>query len=283
MHTPTKTSVSNHGYASKKRQTRQEKFLAEMAQLEPHYPRNGRLCRQPMGLERMLHIHCMQQWFSYSDRQLEDELYKIDSIRRFSCVSNVTEAQPDETTILNFRLDVEKLELTGILLPTATPHQKEQELLASKDTVIDTTIVHAPCLTKTQDQARNRNMHLIKKGNPNYFGIKIHVDAGVNSGSVHSVTETSANTANILELCKENQGIFIEVSNTSAEYKKQACHVKLNWSVNDNRSSGQHKRTANTRRLKLASSIFSESSNANSVFARPASKGLEKNTVQRIG
>jgi len=126
MNTPTQTSFAELEYASKKRQTRREKFLGEMDQavpwslllekLEVHYPKSGRRGRQPMALNRMLRIHCMQQWFSYSDRQMEDALYEIDSIRRFAGFGGVTEALPDETTILNFRHWLEKYKLTEVLL-----------------------------------------------------------------------------------------------------------------------------------------------------------------------
>jgi len=45
----------------------------------------------------------MQNWFSFSDRQMEDALYEIESIRRFAKFNSVLDALPDETTILNFR------------------------------------------------------------------------------------------------------------------------------------------------------------------------------------
>ena len=142
MNTPTQTSFAELEYTSKKRQTRREKFLAEMervvpwslllAQLGPHYPQRGRRGRQPMPLNRMLRIHCLQQWFSYSDRQMEDALYEIDSIRRFAGFGSVTEALPDETTILNFRHWLEKHKRTEVLLSTVNDHLKDQGLLVSK-------------------------------------------------------------------------------------------------------------------------------------------------------
>jgi IS5 family transposase len=84
--------------------------------IEPAYPTSGRCGRQPMPLASMLRIHCMQNWFSFSDRQMEDALYEIDSIRRFAGFGSVTEALPDETTILNFRHRLEKNQLTEKLL-----------------------------------------------------------------------------------------------------------------------------------------------------------------------
>ena len=82
MNTPTQKSFAELEYTGKKRQTRREKFLAEMeqvvpwslllAQLEPLYPQSGRRGRQPMPLNRMLRIYCMQQWFNSSDRQIPE-------------------------------------------------------------------------------------------------------------------------------------------------------------------------------------------------------------------
>jgi IS5 family transposase len=68
--------------------------------LAPHDPTSGRRGRQPMPLLAMLRIHCMQQWFSFSDRQMEDARYEIESVRRFAGFAGVTDALPDETTIL---------------------------------------------------------------------------------------------------------------------------------------------------------------------------------------
>jgi IS5 family transposase len=45
---------------------------------------------------------------SFSDLQMEDALYEIESIRRFASFNNVTENLPDETTIFHFRHLLEK-------------------------------------------------------------------------------------------------------------------------------------------------------------------------------
>ena len=54
--------------------TRRERFLDEMdhvipwkeltAVLEPFYPKPEGAGRPPVGVERMLRIHCLQQWFA---------------------------------------------------------------------------------------------------------------------------------------------------------------------------------------------------------------------------
>ncbi|MGZ8223097.1 MAG: transposase [Methylobacter sp.] len=50
----------------------------------------------------------MQNGFSFSDRQMEDALYEIDSVRRFAGFGRVTEA----STILSFRHSLERQQLT---------------------------------------------------------------------------------------------------------------------------------------------------------------------------
>src|SRR5512136_918489 len=82
-------------YANKKKQTRREKFLAEMERavpwqkllkiVEPHYPKAGQ-GRPPLGVEKMLRIYFLQQWFNLSDPQAEDAIYDSESMRRFARV-----------------------------------------------------------------------------------------------------------------------------------------------------------------------------------------------------
>ena len=71
------------GIRGKKKQTRREKFLAEMEQvvpwarlverLRPYYPK-GERGRPPIGLERMLRLYFLQQWYGLADEALEDAL-----------------------------------------------------------------------------------------------------------------------------------------------------------------------------------------------------------------
>ena len=65
------TTFASAEYAGKKRQTRRERFLAEMnvvvpwgrleALIEPHYPRSGKVGRPPIGVPRMLRMYFLQQ------------------------------------------------------------------------------------------------------------------------------------------------------------------------------------------------------------------------------
>src|ERR1700728_239993 len=105
-------SFSQAEYAGKKKQTRRDKFLAEMEQvvpwarlverLRPFYPK-GERGRPPIGLERMLRIYFLQQWYGLSDEALEDALYDSIAMRAFAGIDLAVENAPDATTLLKFR------------------------------------------------------------------------------------------------------------------------------------------------------------------------------------
>jgi IS5 family transposase len=159
-------------YRNKKRQTRREVFLAEMeavmpwtkllAKLEPHYPKAGRRGRPPMPLAHMFRIYCLQQWFGFSDRQMEDALYEIDSVRRFAGFGSVNEALPDETTILNFRHLLEVHALPPVLLAEINAHLQDEGIAVSRGSMVDATIIPAPSSTKNAAQARDRKQSAIR-------------------------------------------------------------------------------------------------------------------------
>jgi transposase, IS5 family len=76
-------SFAEAEYAGKKKQTRRDRFLAEMERvvpwvrlverLAPLYPK-GERGRPPIPLERMLRIYFVQQWYGLADEAVEDAL-----------------------------------------------------------------------------------------------------------------------------------------------------------------------------------------------------------------
>src|SRR5712691_339228 len=113
----TQRTFAGLAWSQKGKVTRREQFLAEMdcvipwkpllAVIAPYYPKAGQ-GRQPLGLEKMLRIYFLQQWFNLSDPQAEDAIYDSESMRRFARVELGDEVVPDETTILRFRHLLEK-------------------------------------------------------------------------------------------------------------------------------------------------------------------------------
>jgi Transposase and inactivated derivatives, IS5 family len=239
-------SFSDLEYANKKRRTRRELFLAEMdavvpwpellAVVEPHYPRSGGRGRPPIGLASMLRIYFLQQWFALSDRQMEDGLYDIESLRRFAGFSNVTAAFPT-------RHDPQLSPLAGATRFDGAPARGGQRPAEGQGAAGvarddgDATIIHAPSSTKNAKGERDPEMHQTKKGNQWYFGMKIHIGADVDSGAVHSVSVTAANRADISELPnllrETDQVVFGDAGYASDEYKRGARALGMVWRVQD--------------------------------------------------
>ena len=115
-------SFAQAEYAGKKKKTRRERFRSEMekvvpwarlvAVIEPHYP-TGKRGRPPIGIERMLRIYFLQQWYALADEALEDALLDSQAMRTFAGIDLSVEAVPDATTLLNFRHLLEACELTA--------------------------------------------------------------------------------------------------------------------------------------------------------------------------
>jgi len=195
-------------WSHKGKVTRRERFLAEMdhvipwaelvALIAPHYPKAGR-GRQPLGLEKMLRIYCLQQWFNLSDPQAEDAIYDSESMRRFAGVELSEDVVPDETTILRFRHLLEAHGLTEAIFGAVRALLAEKRLLLQSGTIVDATIIAAPSSTKNAAQARDPEMKQTKKGNTWYFGMKVHVGTDPR-GLVHSLTTTDAAQADVTQL-----------------------------------------------------------------------------------
>jgi hypothetical protein len=57
--------------------------LTSTVAAEPLYPK-GERGRPPIGLERMLRIYFLQQWYGLADAALEDALYDSHALRSFA-------------------------------------------------------------------------------------------------------------------------------------------------------------------------------------------------------
>jgi IS5 family transposase len=195
-------------WSEKGKVTRRERFLAEMNAvipwarllklIEPYYPKAGR-GRQPLGLEKMLRIYFLQQWFDLSDPAAEDAIYDSESMRRFVGVELGDEVVPDETTILRFRHLLEKHDLTKAIFEEIGTLLEEKGLLLKRGTIVDATILHAPSSTKNASGKRDPEMRQTRKGNTWYFGMKVHLGTD-KRGTVHTLATTHAAEADIRKL-----------------------------------------------------------------------------------
>src|SRR5216117_1756272 len=152
------------GFEQYTRKTRRAIFLEEMEQVvpwrelcalvAPHYPQPGK-GRPPVGVERMLRIYFLQQWFNLSDPAAEEALYDSLAMRQFVGIDLGREPAPDETTILRFRHMLESHDLGRQLFAAVKAHLQAQGLRVATGTIVDATIINAPSSTKNKEGERD--------------------------------------------------------------------------------------------------------------------------------
>jgi len=195
-------NAGGNGFELHGKTTRRAAFLARMealvpwgefcALIEPHYPRAGN-GRPPVGLERMLRMYLIANWFNLADEVCEDALYDIIAFREFCRIDLGRERVPDATTLLGFRHLLEQHNIGAALFAKVGELLQANGLKLSGGTIVDATIIAAPSSTKNKDKARDPEMHQTKKGNQWYFGMKVHIGVDSKSGLVHSASVTPAN------------------------------------------------------------------------------------------
>jgi len=216
-----------------------ERFLAEMdavipwtrllGLIAPHYPKAGN-GRQPLGMEKMLRIYFLQQWFNLSDPQAEDAIYDSESMRRFARVELGDEVVPDESTILRFRHLLERHGLTQAIFDSITGLLEERRLLLRSGTIVDATIIAAPSSTKNASATRDPEMKQTRKGKNWHFGMKLHIGAD-KRGIVHTVRATNAAVADITQLPDLLHGQEREVFGDQAYWKEDDRAFLESWGV----------------------------------------------------
>jgi transposase, IS5 family len=253
-------------WSQKGKVTRRERFLAEMdavipwaqllALIEPSYPKAGQ-GRQPLGLEKMLRIDFLQQWFNLSDPQAEDAIYDSEAMRRFARVELGDDVVPDETTILRFRHRLETHHLTAAIFEAVKELLAAKRWLLKSGTIVDATIIAAPRSTKNAAQARDPEMKQTRKGTTWHFGLKLHVETDLR-GRVHRVTATHAGIADITQLPALMHGEERVLYGDQAYWKeadRQALEAQgVQYRVNRRAASPQRPLSARWRAINRAQS-----------------------------
>jgi IS5 family transposase len=203
------TFAGSKGFEVHGRATRKAEFLARMEKLvpwsafcaliEPHYPKAGN-GRRPIGLERMLRMYLIANWFNLADEACEDALYDVPAFRDFCRIDLGRERVPDATTLLNFRHLLEKHDLGVAMFAEVGRLLQNNGIKLAGGTIVDATLIAAPPSTKNQEQSRDPEMHQSKKGNEWHFGMKLHIGMDSQNGIIHSATVTPGNVHDSHEL-----------------------------------------------------------------------------------
>jgi transposase, IS5 family len=177
-------TLATAGFDRYAKTTRRARFLAEMEQvvpwpalctlIAPFYakPGNG---RPPIGVERMLRIDFLQQWFNLSEPGVEEALYAWQAMRRFVGIDLGREPAADETTMCRFRHLLEEHDLGRRRFDEVQQHLAAKGRKIATGTIVGATIINAPSSTKNAAKARDPEMHQTKKGNQRYFAMKAHL------------------------------------------------------------------------------------------------------------
>ena len=240
------TTFAHAEFSAKKKHTRREQFLARMeavipwarllAVIAPHYPK-GERGRPPIGLERMLRVYFLQQWYALADEALEDALYDSQALQRFARIELEAEGVPDATTLLKFRHLLETHDLCKALFTAINADLAARGLLLRAGTLVDATLIAAPSSTKNEKRARDPEMHQTKKGNQWYFGMKAHIGADRDSKLVHTVVVTAANVADITQTAQllhgEEAQVHADAGYTGVEKRAEIVTLarKIDWQI----------------------------------------------------
>lgn len=239
------SSFSDLEYAAKKKQTRRDRFLAEIeamtpwaaleAVIEPHYPKGEGPGRPPIGLERMLRMYIAQQCFGLSDEGMEDALYDSQAIRRFVGIDLARESAPDATTLLKFRRLLEAHQLTRAIFEAINAQLADKGLFLKQGSIVDASLIAAAPSTKNKAKARDPEMRQTKKGNQWYFGMKAHIGVDAHTGLVHSVKGTSANESDVVHahdlLHGQEREVFADAGYQGVDKRPQNRDKRVAWRV----------------------------------------------------
>jgi IS5 family transposase len=244
------TSFSDAEFASKKRLTRRDCFLAEIeavtpwpalvAALLPYYPKGEGRGRPPVGLERMLRMYIAQQCFGLSDEGIEDAIYDSQAIRGFVGIDLTHESAPDATTLLKFRRLLEKHNLTRRIFDEINGHLASKGLMMREGTIVDATLIAAPPSTKNRDEKRDPEMHQSKKGKNWFFGMKAHIGVDAKSGLTHTLVTTAGNVSDVTQthnlLHGDEKMVFGDAGYQGADKRPENADKAVIWHIAMKRS-----------------------------------------------
>jgi IS5 family transposase len=296
METMKQMTLSAGGFERYGKTTRRAVFLAEMdrvvpwaalcALIEPVYPKVGN-GRPPIGLERMLRIYFLQNWFNLSDPAVEEALYDSLAMRGFVGIDLGRERAPDETTVCKFRHLLETHELGKQLFEEVGRHLQSKGLKVSTGTIVDATIINAPSSTKNQEGRRDPEMHQTRKGNQWYFGMKAHIGVDSKTKLIHAVVATAANVHDKHPLPQLLHGKERRVYGDSAYASQKALIAHAAPQAKDftNQKASRHKPLTEREREKnrIKSKVRAKVEHAFLVikrvfgFAKVSYRGLAKN------
>ena len=153
-------TLSDLEYSNRKRKTRREQFLEMMDQIipwdywveiiRPFYP-NGKRGRPPRGIETMLRMYLMQDWFNLADEAIEDAIYDSYAMRSFMHIDFLEKQVPDVATLLKFRHLLEREKISEKIFADVNERLDAAGLIMHGETIVDATIIASTPSTKNKE------------------------------------------------------------------------------------------------------------------------------------
>jgi IS5 family transposase len=156
--------------------------------------------RPPFPPLTMFKALLLAQWYSLSDRELEEALCDRLSFRRFAGLG-MEQATPDHTTLCRFRERLNAAGLGGKLLALVNAQLEAKGLMLKRGTLIDATVVEAAAAMPGADAVGRPRVDpdaafLARAGKSGLsYGYKAHVAVDEGSLLVRSAKLTPANVA----------------------------------------------------------------------------------------
>lgn len=197
-------SLTDIEYGNRRRKTKREEFLERMDAVIPwsewveiiqpiYYV--GHRGRKPIGIETMLRMTMLQEWFSLSDDGVEDAIYDSYAMRCFMGINFNDSQVPDATTLCKFRKLLTDNNIQEKIFNQVQDVLAREGKLVHGGSIVDATIIEAPSSKKNRDKSADPEMHSVKKGTNWKFGMRVHIGVDPVHGFVHSVISTPANTS----------------------------------------------------------------------------------------
>jgi IS5 family transposase len=148
--------------------------------VEPHC-RKVRTGRPPIGIQSLLRIHGLQQWFGWSEPAMDEALHDVPLYREFVWLDGASARLPDKATLPWFHH-----------LPE--PHGGRM-LWAC--TAVGATLIPAPSSIDNAAGERDPETNQTKKANKRHFGTKAHIGVDAAPGLVPTVDGAAASLSDL--------------------------------------------------------------------------------------
>lgn len=156
----------------------------------------GKRGRPPIGLERMLRIYFLQQWYALADEALEDAIYDSQAMRDFVGIDLASRACRMRPHCCASATCWRNMPRPSGSSRKSTPTWPSRVCSCARAQSSTPPSWPPRPLPRTRPQ-RDPKMKQTKKGNQWYFGLKAHIGTDAVTGLTHSVAATSANVTDV--------------------------------------------------------------------------------------